>query len=85
MVEYAVVTDDDVGESLYFDENAVVDASALLSDVRCEVDGRLVEGTYTGKGGSLKLLVTVVDVFPFVPLVFTLTVFVTILLLGDIA
>lgn len=40
------MTDDDTGESLYFDENAVSD---LLfrpdSDGRWIVDGKLVEGT----------------------------------------
>jgi hypothetical protein len=37
------------------------------------VDGKLVDGTYTGKGGSLKLLVTVVACLE--PFVLTLTVF----------
>lgn len=50
VVEYAVVTDDDAGESLYFEENAVVDVSVLLfrpesDDVRWDVDGKLVDGT----------------------------------------
>lgn len=66
-----LVKESDVFVSLYFEEKAEVDVSNLeFKLVSLIDDGRLVDGTYTGNGGSLKLFVTVVEA----PLLFTLTV-----------